>query len=106
MRHECQMTALRDLDRPGLGQGVGELLESQRRDEQVAVPCQSQCRYAHGRQPAREVGMLDELEAMGHHALVGLPALPGDEIEQRARWLLAAEEEVEELVDEGVVRRQ
>src|SRR5207237_1324816 len=41
-----------------------------------------------------------------HHALVGLPALPGDELDQRARPLPAAEEQVEELVDERVVRRQ
>ena len=42
---------------------------------------------------------------MGHDALVGLPALPGDELEHRSR-LTGAEEQVEELIDERTIRRQ
>src|SRR6516165_5923033 len=43
---------------------------------------------------------------MRHDALVSLPALPRDEVEQWPLFLLAAEEQVEELIDKGIVRRQ
>src|SRR5262249_10224699 len=57
-------------------------------------------------EPLAHVELLDETEAVGHHALVGLPALPRHEMEQRPGFLPATEEQVEELVDEGIVRGQ
>ena len=44
--------------------------------------------------------MIDELKAMGHDALIGLPALACHELEQRPRLLPASEEQIEELVHE------
>jgi hypothetical protein len=43
---------------------------------------------------------------MGHDALVRLPALSGDKLEQRPWLLAAAEKEVKELVDKRVVGRK
>jgi len=49
---------------------------------------------------------LDQMEAMRHHALVRLPALPRHKAEERVRPLAPSKQEIEELVDERVVRRQ
>src|ERR1019366_8763659 len=43
---------------------------------------------------------------MGHHALIGLPNLLGDEFKQRIALLPTAEKQVEELIDERAVLRQ
>src|SRR4051812_30316120 len=43
---------------------------------------------------------------MGHHALVGLPALASDEMKKGVALLSSAEQQIEELVDEGIVGRE
>src|SRR5439155_27193625 len=47
-----------------------------------------------------------EPEAVRHDALIGLPALARDELEERSRLLPAAEEQIKELIDEGIIGRQ
>ena len=69
-------------------------------------PASTSARNADTFQPAIHVELFHQAQPVGHHALVGLPALPGDKLEQRAGLLTTTEEEVEKLVDEGVVRWQ
>src|SRR5262249_49775346 len=52
------------------------------------------------------VERFDQGEAVGHHALVSLPALARHELEQWIRSASAPEEQIEELVDKGTVGRQ
>jgi hypothetical protein len=75
-------------------------------DEQVSVAGQDQRRYANAVQSRGHIEPLNEPETMGHDALIGLPALPSDELEERPRPLSAAEEQVEELIDKGIIRGQ
>ena len=91
---------------PRVPQAPGHRVESLWTDEHVAVPGQQQRRRPHGPESAGEIHLLRQLKPMRHHALVRLPALPRHEIEKRPRLLLRPEEEVEELVDERIVRRQ
>jgi hypothetical protein len=74
------------------------------RDEEISVAGQDQRRYADMVKSARYIELFHEPEAMRHDALIGLPALPSDELEEGTGPLPAAEEQVEELVNEGVIR--
>src|SRR5438094_7172937 len=85
-----------------IGQTGGQFAETLRRNEQVTLAGQDVGRGGHARQAGGEVEPLDEMQAVGHDALVRLPALSGDELEQRAR-LATAEKQVEELIDERAI---
>src|SRR6266542_5208306 len=105
LRHEGEMPGIGQTHQARAFQPVAEGLEALPGYEQVAVACEQQGRHPDATEPVDDVELLDQSEAMRHHALIGLPALGRHELEQRP-LLLAAKEEVEELIDEGVVYRQ
>src|SRR5207244_8769827 len=67
---------------------------------------QHQGRHLHAVQPVVNVEALHQAETMRHDALIGLPALPRNETEERIWALATAKEQVKELVDERIVMRQ
>ncbi len=76
------------------------------RNQEVPVTRHNQGRDVNLGDPIAQVEGIEHGEPMGHDALVCPPALPSDELEQRARPLSAAEQQIEELVDEWIVVRQ
>ena len=86
------------LNRPAIcgnsEQVLRHLIQSLRGDEQIAVAGQQKRWRTDRSQPAGEIHLLDHVKTMGHHALVGLPALPCHEVEQRPRLLPAAAKSV------------
>ena len=74
---------------PSMERAIDET--NRRRDKQIALAGQDQRWRVNAAKPACHIEALDQAEAMGHDALVSLPTLPRDELDQRPRTLLAAE---------------
>jgi hypothetical protein len=74
--------------------------------KKIAITREDERGHVDSLETARDVELLDQAEAVGHDALIGLPALLGDELEQGARLLARAKKQIEKLIDEGIVGRQ
>src|SRR5207245_9610419 len=94
---EGEMTAIGHQLPATQRQTTGEPLSTLRGYEKVTVAGEDASRDRHAAEAARKVQPFDQVQPMGHHTLVRLPALTDHEVEQRPR-LPAAEEQVEELV--------
>src|SRR5262249_7768774 len=101
--HEGQMSAARKGDDSRIRNAVAQIGEAARRYQQIAVASHEQRGNANALHAAIQAEPLGEVEPVRHHALVRLPALSSDEMEERSRFLLAAEQEIEELIDERTV---
>jgi hypothetical protein len=89
----------------GVPKACDQLSQALRRDQKVALSRECKCRARDPRQTRGQVKAFDEMQPMGHDALIRLPALPRNEFEQRT-GLASAEKEVEELIDEWAIGRQ
>src|SRR5262245_21343817 len=78
LHRERQMSTALQLHAFRLPDTATKSVETFLGDEQVALPRQDQSGHANSVQPLVEVELLRQLEAMRNHALIGLPALPGD----------------------------
>jgi hypothetical protein len=91
---------------PGTGQALPQSLEASLGHQQVAIPGHYQGWHAHPFQSARHVILFGQAEAVNHDALIGLPASVGHKLKKRTRFLTLSKEQVEELVNEGIISRQ
>src|SRR5262245_17601212 len=85
---------------------VAQILQTSFGNKQIAIPGKDKRRHTDPFKPPFQIELFHETVPMGHHALIRLPALAGHELEQGSRFLLATEEEIEELIDERIVRGQ
>ena len=79
---------------------VRQIAQTRLGDEDIAVACQDQRGYADLIEPVGHVELLHQPKAVRHHALIGLPALPCDELEEGTGTLPTAKE-VEEATVAG-----
>src|SRR5262249_5640459 len=95
--HKRQMTAARQRQELAVVNSFLEGVETSRRNQYIFLAREDQRRHANAVQARADIKRLHEPHAVGHHALVRLPALLRDKMEQGVALLPAAEEQVEEL---------
>ncbi len=107
MSGEGQMPTTGQIDSLGLCNSLPQFLQTASRYKDVAVAGQDQRGHADLVKAMMHVVAADHLEAMRHHALIGLPNLPRDKINQLFRLLWPAKQKIEKLIDElGIVRQR
>ena len=104
--HEHQMAAVWQSSQVAVRDAVAQPRQAIRRYEDIAIAGENQSRRLDVAQLVFDVERLGQPKAMGHDALIGLPDLPGNKIEERILFLLTTEEQVEKLIDKWAIRRQ
>src|SRR5262249_3484028 len=74
--------------------------------EQVAVTSHQKRWDANALHAPVKCKVLHEMETVRHDALVRVPALARDKVKERVLLLFAAEEQIKELIHEGIVSGQ
>jgi hypothetical protein len=100
------MTATRHPNYLAPLQALCQVSDTALRDEQITITHQNERRCLNAPESFSHVVRFNQAKPVRHHALISLPALPGYKLKQGIGSLAAAKEQVEELIDEGIIRWQ
>jgi hypothetical protein len=102
--YEGKVSAIRQTHEQGIGNAGTKVIETAIGDQNIPVAGQDESGDPNAAEAGPHVEVLGQAKTVSHHALIGLPALSRDELEQRILMLRSAEEDVEKLIDERAVR--